>query len=222
MKHEDGAHKTQWPSLLTLNQNIWTKIKLSGVRCSGWPADDSLRMLLSALSPWRRGMLDQVSSLLFGHHFFCRVFSCLVINKYRLLNNPKCQQGAILKVYVDNFALLRAHAAMSYLTELEKPESCSWQFCKVGVGHILYLHIGHGWLLHCTQPWLPCAALAGCACFNVPVLSVLACYCGPIITRGLTLTSEGWLAGILISHHQQTQSRPGQRWCQPVYFGLKL
>ena len=101
-----GAHKTQWPSLLTLNQNIWTKIKLSGVRCSGWPADDSLRMLLSALSPWRRGMLDQVSSLLFGHHFFYRVFSCLVINKYRLLNNPECQQGAILKVYVDNFALL--------------------------------------------------------------------------------------------------------------------
>ena len=33
--------------------------------------------------------------------------------------------------------------------------------------------------------------LASCACVSVPVLSVLACYCGPIITRGLTLTSEG-------------------------------
>ena len=50
--------------------------------------------------------------------------------------------------------------------------------------------------------------LATCACVSVPVLSVLACYCGPIITRGLTLTSEGWLVRILISHHQQAQTWP--------------
>ena len=178
-----GAHKTQWPSLLTLNQNIWTKIKLSGVRCSGWPADDSLRMLLSALSPWRRGMLDQVSSLLFGHHFFYRVFSCLVINKYRLLNNPECQQGAILKVYVDNFALLGSCSYVishrtwkTWILFLTVLQGCCgsyfifthWSWLVTALYSSLWLAV-HVLVCPCCQCWLVIAAPSSHGGWHWPV-----------------------------------------------------
>ena len=57
--------------------------------------------------------------------------------------------------------------------------------------YVLYLHVGHGWLLHCTQQ-----RSAGSASYSVTeVLSVLPCYCGHHHLTLLTLTTGAGVTG---------------------------